>query len=74
MIEYTPKQMGDFEPFFERHGYSLFIYDEQKDTFTAFQKDRETQAWYTTALQVNLFCVPNERVSILPLDERGSPA
>jgi len=74
MIEYTPKQMGDFEPFFERHGYSLFIYDEQKDTFTAFQKDRETQAWYTTALQVNLFCVPNERVSILPLDETGSPA
>jgi len=67
MIEYTPEKMGDMESFFEDHAYCLFTYDEVKEKFAAFQKDKETETWNTTSLQVNLFCIPNERVSALPL-------
>jgi len=74
MVEYTPQHMGDFESYFAERRYSLFVYDERKDTFAAFRKERETETWRTTALQVNLFCVPDEHVSILPLSDNGNPA
>ncbi|HEY5622334.1 MAG TPA: FkbM family methyltransferase [Gammaproteobacteria bacterium] len=67
MIEYTPEQMGDFESMFSELGYSMFVYDELKDRFSGFQESRETQTWRTTAVQVNLFCVPDEKGSVLPL-------
>jgi FkbM family methyltransferase len=72
LVEFTPRHMGDFEQFFEQRKYSLFVYDERADTFTPFRKDRETETWQTTALQVNVFCVPSERTSILPLSGPGN--
>jgi FkbM family methyltransferase len=67
LIEYTPERMGDFESFFEEHHYSLFTYDDVKGRFAAFQESRETETWHTSAMQVNLFCIPDERISALPL-------
>lgn len=73
MIEYTPEHMGAFETFFDELRYGLFVYDVGTDRFKPFRKDRETQTWQMTALQVNVFCIPLERVSILPLGEGGHP-
>ena len=67
IIEYTPEEMGDFATFFAQRGYSLFTYDEVTDRFFPFQQEREKDTWETTALQVNIFCVPDERVSGLPV-------
>ena len=65
--EFTPEHMGDTEAFFDRAGYTMFTYDEVQGAFIAFDHERETKNWQTNALQVNLFCIPDERVKDLPV-------
>ncbi len=65
--EFTPEHMGDSEAFFDQLGYSMFTYDEVRGGFVAFDHERETRNWRTNALQVNLFCIPDEQVPTLPM-------
>jgi FkbM family methyltransferase len=68
-IEYTPNEMGDFERFFREHSYFLFVFDRRRDVFLPFRKAREDETHRTSGLQVNLFCVPSERVAGLPVSK-----
>ncbi len=66
LIEYTPKLMGAFESFFSKRHYALFSYDQARDVFLLFDKAREVRTWETNGLQVNIFCIPEEKAGGLP--------
>ena len=71
-IEYTPSEMAGIEAFFKDLNYAFFIYDIGSDTFTRFHEDAARQRWENSALQVNLFCVPEEKAAALPLGKADS--
>ncbi len=66
-IEYTPDEMKGAIEWLTNKGYALFTYDSQSDLFSPFSPEGATQRWKESALQVNLFCVPKEKASRLPL-------
>jgi len=66
LVEYTPELMGAFDAFFGERHYALFVYDQERDVFLSFDEVRETQTWKTCGLQVNIFCIPEEKVAELP--------
>ncbi len=66
LVEYTPELMGEFDGFFGERHYALFVYDHERDIFSSFDKTREVQTWETGGLQVNIFCIPEEKASKLP--------
>jgi hypothetical protein len=68
-IEYTPNEMGELELFFREHAYWLFVFDPLRDVFLPFRKQREDETHRARGLQVNLFCVPSERVAGLPVQK-----
>lgn len=67
LIEFTPDHMQDFFEFFSQRRYSLFVFDTKQTAFRYFNSAREKQTWTTDHLQVNIYCVPSERESSLPL-------
>jgi FkbM family methyltransferase len=68
LIEYTPDEVGgNAEEFFAGYCYSLFTYDSERDTFIPFQPSTAKQRWEDNTLQVNLFCIPNEKATGIPL-------
>jgi len=61
LLEYTPDFMGEGERWLRERGYHFFVYDLREDRFLPFVEERETHSWSSQSLQVNLFCIPDER-------------
>lgn len=67
LVEYSPPLPGRLDPFCKELSYSLFIYDDRNDQFLAFDAQRELREHLSGGSPVNLFLVPTERVSTLPV-------
>jgi FkbM family methyltransferase len=61
LMEFTPPFFNKSEAFLREHGYIFKIYDNDSDSFTAFDARKQHGEWETAKFQVNIFCVPSER-------------
>jgi FkbM family methyltransferase len=61
MVEYTPSKTGPIVEFFGERAYDLFIYDENKRAFVAFDEDLGATIWRESGLQLNIYAIPAER-------------
>ena len=68
LVEYSPGLVEKFEKFFHEVSYSLFVYQNDADCFLPFDGSRELHTYQTSKLQVNLFCIPSEKVKGLPIE------
>ncbi|MBI4310010.1 MAG: FkbM family methyltransferase, partial [Candidatus Omnitrophica bacterium] len=67
MIEYNPDLMDQLEAFFEQRDYKLLTYEHSQDRFSIFDKEYELDLYQNQKITSNIFCVPAEKTSILPL-------
>lgn len=67
LLEYTPEFSEQCEQWLRDRDYEFFVYDATENQFTPFVVERESELWRSESLQVNLFCIPQERCESLPL-------
>ena len=67
VVEYNPQLVADFEKFFKALSYVLFTYDYKADCFFPFHSAAELKIYNKTNIAKNLFCIPQEKQSGLPL-------
>lgn len=63
LVEFTPGFFDKTKKFLDMKGYEYLIYDEQQRIFRRFDYDRDSRAWSERALQINVFCVPREKLA-----------
>jgi FkbM family methyltransferase len=68
LIEFVPKLVDMLTPLCAELDYSMFLYDDLNDRFVQFDVERGTQMIsQPDASPVNLFVIPREKISGLPL-------
>ncbi len=66
LIEFTPNHMQDFFDYFSQRHYLLFVFNIEQSAFLRFDYEHEKKIWETDHLQVNIYCIPSEKLSSLP--------
>jgi FkbM family methyltransferase len=70
LIEHNPDLMPQLEIFFSTRNYRLLTYDHSQDCFSAFDKHRESDLHQNQKITTNIFCVPGEKFTGIPMDEQ----
>ena len=67
LIEYSEPMTKELQALCKEISYDLLAYDERVDRFEAFDAAREKRKHLTDRSPVNLFLVPQEKISALPM-------
>lgn len=62
LMEWTPAHAGDVEKFLRANGYHFLAYNSDADLLSAFDGVKSSADWQVPGFQVNVFCVPREKM------------
>ncbi|MDB3945458.1 FkbM family methyltransferase [Gammaproteobacteria bacterium] len=66
MVEYSPLQLETLLSFCQKFGYNLFLFNDTLSYFEEFVGHKALKQYQRGDFAVNPFCIPKEKISLLP--------